>query len=47
MNNDHHNGEEFFLRSQQLLSYSFKSSSFTEHVGSLLLSPQPDSHPVT
>jgi hypothetical protein len=32
-------GEQSFQQSQRLLSYSFKSMSFTEHVGSLLFSP--------
>jgi len=38
--------EKSFLGSQQFLSYSFNSLSFTEHTGSLLFSPQPDSHPL-
>ena len=45
MNNTQCHGEDSFLKSQQLLSYSFNSLSFTEHTGSLLFSTQPDSHP--
>jgi hypothetical protein len=47
MNNNQCHGEDFFLRSKQLLSYSLNSLSFTEHVISLLFSPQPDSLPLT
>jgi len=36
--------EKSLLKSQQMFSYSFSSLSLTEHVGSLLFSPQPDSH---
>jgi len=41
MNNNQCHAEESFLRSQQLLTYSFNSLSFTEHVSSLIFSPQP------
>jgi hypothetical protein len=42
MNNKQCHGEEPFKRSQQLLSYSINSLSFTEHVNSLLFSSQPE-----
>jgi hypothetical protein len=42
MSNNQCHGKESFLRSHQLLSYSFNSLSSTEHVSSLLFSPQPD-----
>jgi len=45
-NNQSHSGKPF-PRSKQTLSYSFNPLSLTEHVGSLLFSQQPDSHPLT
>ena len=47
MNNNQCRAEQSFLRSHQLLSYSFNSLSPTQHVSSLLFSPQPHSHPLT
>ena len=42
MNKNQCHAEGSLLGSHQLLSYAFNSLSFTEHVSSLLLSPQPD-----
>jgi len=47
MNNNQCHAQQSFLRSHQLLSYSFNSLSSTQHVSSLLFSPQPHSHPLT
>jgi len=45
-NNNQWHREKSFLRSQQILSYYFSSLPLPEHVGSILFSPQPDSHPL-
>ena len=47
MHNNQCHAEQSFLRSHQLLSYSFNSLSSTQHISSLLFPPQPHSHPPT
>ena len=45
MHNNQCHAEQSFLRSHQLLSYTFNSLSSTQHISSLPFSPQPHSHP--